>query len=49
MLMDMKSPRIIKMFLYGLTMEFLRLILVHINYVMCFAQKGVKSYEKTSI
>jgi len=29
-----KSPRIIKMFLYGLTTVPLRLILVHINYVM---------------
>jgi len=49
MLMYIRSPRIVKICLYGLTMEVLRLILVHINYVMCFAQKRVKSYEKTSI
>ena len=33
MLTNIKSPRIVKINLYGLTMETLRLVLVHINYV----------------
>jgi hypothetical protein len=34
MLIYMKSTRDVETSLYGLTMELLRLILVHINYVM---------------
>ena len=41
MLMNMKSPRIVEICLYVLTMEFLRLILVHINYVMRLCNKNV--------
>jgi len=33
-LMYMKLPRDVKISLYGLTMEFIRLRLVHINYVI---------------
>jgi hypothetical protein len=39
MLMYIKSPRIVKICLYGLTMESIRLISVHVNYVMCSARK----------
>ncbi len=43
MLMYMKLTRDVEISLYGLTKEFLRLILVHIDYVMLTGKKTLGS------